>query len=138
MAASVRAAAGRLARVGRSLRLRRGNWGGGSSRLGGSGSLLRGSASGRGVAVSGSSLRSSGSTREDLGTGTLGKVGLVAAPDAEGDLRVVLLVDTGNLDTSGGSSALTARDGNLSAAVVELGLTTVSTVETCLVISSLF
>jgi hypothetical protein len=83
-----------------------------------------------GLLLNGGGSRAGGRSREDLGAGALLGVGVRVTPDAEVDLGVVDLVDTRDLDGVGGDKVAAASDLDLGAAVVELCLTSVGTVET--------
>jgi hypothetical protein len=81
--------------------------------------------------ITGSTVGSTadGTTGDDIGTRD-NVVGSGRAPEREVDGRVVLLVDTGDLDRgTRDAGGAVARDLDLGAGVVELGLTTVGTVE---------
>jgi hypothetical protein len=94
----------------------------GSAAWGGDGVLL--------LVIVASGGRSARAGRDNLGSRTVSEVGLVSAPDAEVDLRVVDFVDTGDLHSVGGKRSAATRNADLGTGIVELGLTIVGTVET--------
>jgi hypothetical protein len=136
MATSVHAALGGIRAGNRALLDRCGgsvarNRGGARDRSGardGSGARNGSGARDRGGLLDWSSASSASS--EDLGARALCRVVGLAAPHAEVNSRISLLVDTRNLDSVGGESVASARDLDLSTAVVELSLAPVCAVET--------
>lgn len=138
VAASIHAALGRVSAWSRALlrRCRRsGARGSSAGRLAVGGSGARGNIASLSIARSRSVLgdrsRAGGTASEDLGSRSLGRVfNVVASPNREVDLRVALLVHTGDLNRVGGHSITSAGDLDLSTAVVELRLATVGSVET--------